>query len=309
MSISQKIGNTQQIGASYLNLGWFHYQRGEFVKAKEYYEKMFEVYEKWGQEAYKIGSYPLVVLNYIELGEFDRTRTLLDEMHKFAHEKQNKGLIADEHGVRACLLRAERKLNESIELFERSLQEYEALGARKWNVYVLASTFYEYARAYLERNQPGDIEAGEKLLNQALEIYQKLGAKQDIEKVEAKMTFIETGKAIPEPKSIELVPTGYADLDKLLYGGIPPDYAVVLTSHSCNERDMLVKSFLETGVKKGEAAFYVTIYTGLAKALADELTSNFQLFVCNPEANAIIKSSPTVHTLKGVENLMTSVLP
>jgi KaiC/GvpD/RAD55 family RecA-like ATPase len=31
--------------------------------------------------------------------------------------------------------------------------------------------------------------------------------------------------------------------------------------------------------------------------------SNLQLFVCNPEAEAIIKSSPNVHTLKGVENL------
>jgi hypothetical protein len=28
-----------------------------------------------------------------------------------------------------------------------------------------------------------------------------------------------------------------------------------------------------------------------------------QFFVCNPEADAIIKSSPNVHTLKGVENL------
>ena len=28
-----------------------------------------------------------------------------------------------------------------------------------------------------------------------------------------------------------------------------------------------------------------------------------QLFVCNPEADAIIKSSPNMHTLKGVDNL------
>lgn len=121
--------------------------------------------------------------------------------------------------------------------------------------------------------------------------------------MEARIAFIETGKVVPKPKPEEHVSTGYADLDKLLYGGMSPNYAVVLTSPSCDERDMLVKSFIETGTKKGEAAFYVTIYTGLAKTLLEEFQSNFYLFVCNPEADAIIKSSLNVFTLKGVENL------
>ena len=66
------------------------------------------------------------------------------------------------------------------------------------------------------------------------------------------------------------VATGHVDLDKLLYGGIPPNYSVVLTSPSCDERDMLVKSFLETGAEKGEVAFHVTIDASAAKALAEK---------------------------------------
>lgn len=99
------------------------------------------------------------------------------------------------------------------------------------------------------------------------------------------------------------VSTGDADLDKLLYGGLPSNCAVVLTSPSCSERDQLVKSFLETGAKKGEVAFYVTINPGPAKALADEYKSSFRLFVCNPQADAIVKDAPNVVKLKGVENL------
>jgi TolB-like protein len=99
------------------------------------------------------------------------------------------------------------------------------------------------------------------------------------------------------------VPTGYADLDWLLCGGLPSGCAVALTSPSCNERDLLVKSFLETGAKKGEAAFYVTINPGSAKALADEYKSSFWLFVCNPQADAIVRDAPNVVKLKGVENL------
>jgi KaiC/GvpD/RAD55 family RecA-like ATPase len=88
-----------------------------------------------------------------------------------------------------------------------------------------------------------------------------------------------------------------------LYGGIPPNCAVALTSPAYNERDSLVKSFLETGAKNGEVTFYLTINPVSAKTLAEQFQANFHLFVCNPEANAIIKSSPNVHMLKGVENL------
>ena len=161
----------------------------------------------------------------------------------------------------------------------------------------------QYARMYLERDQQGDREKAYDLLNQALEIYQKLRAKRDIEATEAKLMQIEGRQVVSEPKPIDYVATGYADLDRLLYGGIPSNDAVVLTSPSCNERDMLVKSFLETGTKNGEVTFYVTIDASAAKALAEKLGSNLHFFVCNPEADAIIKSSANVHTLKGVENL------
>jgi KaiC/GvpD/RAD55 family RecA-like ATPase len=76
-----------------------------------------------------------------------------------------------------------------------------------------------------------------------------------------------------------------------------------LTSPSCNERDSLVKSFLKTGAERSEVTFYVTIDPSVAKALAEEFQSNLYLFVCNPQADAIVKSLPNIFKLKGVENL------
>jgi hypothetical protein len=97
--------------------------------------------------------------------------------------------------------------------------------------------------------------------------------------------------------------TGYADLDQLLYGGIPSNYAVVLTSLSCDERDLLIRSFLEMGTKKGEVTFYVAMDPSLAIPLIGKFPSSFYLVVCNPQADAIIKDSSNVFKLKGVENL------
>jgi KaiC/GvpD/RAD55 family RecA-like ATPase len=117
-------------------------------------------------------------------------------------------------------------------------------------------------------------------------------------KVPAEPVPIEVSEVLPNR-----VPTGSAALDNLLFGGIPENYAVILTSHSCDERDLLIKRFLETGAKKGEVTFYVAIDPGEAKSLVEEFQPNFYLFICNPQADKIIESLPNVFKIKGVENL------
>ena len=310
LKMSQEINNTQSIATSYLFLAWHYYDTCEYARAKEFFDRMTKVNGKAGATTTQMSSTPLIALNYIGLGEIDKARTILDEMRKFAHEKIDKGLIANEDAARAVLLRAEKKWDESIALFEKSLQEHEALGARQWNVYGFAKyVIYEYALVYLERDLEGDREEALSLLNQALELFQKTGAKKDIEKTEAKITSVETGREaiLPPTPAVETpkgpIATGHAGLDKLLYGGIPSGYAVVLTSPSCDERDLLVRSFLETGAKKGEITFYVTTNPGSVKHLAEEFPSSFFLFVCNPQADSIAKDLPNVFKLKGVENL------
>ncbi len=115
----------------------------------------------------------------------------------------------------------------------------------------------------------------------------------------------------PQPVTINIseiilpghVSTGYHDLDSLLLGGIPENYTVILTSPSCDEKDLLIKKFLETGTKKGQITFHVTIEARGVDTLIKDFPTNFYLFLCNPQANKIIKTSPNIFKLKGVENL------
>jgi KaiC/GvpD/RAD55 family RecA-like ATPase len=99
------------------------------------------------------------------------------------------------------------------------------------------------------------------------------------------------------------VATGHANLDKLLYGGIPPNSAVALTSPPSDEGNSLIKSFIETGVKNKEVTFYVTIDPSFARDLARKFPSNFYLFICNPQTDAFLKNAANVFILKGVDNL------
>lgn len=167
----------------------------------------------------------------------------------------------------------------------------------------------EYARVCLERDQEGDTEKAYNLLNQALEIFQKMGAKKDIEKTKSRIIYAETGRQMVEPETVaevvlpDRITTGCEDLDDLLFGGLPRNYAVILTSPSCDERDLLIRRFLEAGAKEDQITFHVIAKASGAKSLAEEFQSNFYLFICNPQADKIIKSLPNVFKLKGVENL------
>jgi tetratricopeptide (TPR) repeat protein/KaiC/GvpD/RAD55 family RecA-like ATPase len=305
LKIAKTLDLLPRIAEGYGNLAALRFEEGEYAKAQELYENANVTYETAvSKPTSQMDVYQELIRTCIELEEIEKARGLLQRLQEFALETNDRQRSANRDALQAMLLRAEKKSGESVELFEKSLHEFEDLGARRWNVYFFAKwILVEYARVYLERDQEGDREKARDLLNQALEIFQKMGAKKDIEKVEAKLLYIETGKLASVPKPTEPAATGYADLDKLLCGGISSSSAVVLTSPSCNERDSLMKSFLKTGVEKGEVTFYLTTSARAAKALAEEFQSSFYLFVCNPQADAIGENSPNVFKLKGVENL------
>jgi tetratricopeptide (TPR) repeat protein len=88
--------------------------------------------------------------------------------------------------LKAMLLREQKNWEQSIQHFERSLQECKSVDAQKWHVFQFAELLYEYGLVYLERNEEGDREKALSLLNQALEIYKKIGARKRIETIVAK---------------------------------------------------------------------------------------------------------------------------
>jgi hypothetical protein len=97
------------------------------------------------------------------------------------------------------------------------------------------------------------------------------------------------------------VSTGHGYLDKVLFGGIPENYAIILTSPSCDEKELLVKRFLELGAKKGEITLCVSPL-GDIRSHAEEFPPNFFLFICNPRAGPT-ETLPNVFKLNGIENL------
>jgi len=190
-TISQRLDDFQSNAFSNGFLGMSHLEKGEYAKAKEFFEKAKEIFERHGAISSLMFFSRWIVWVYIELGEVEKAKNLIDTMQKYALEKDEKELSATAYVLRAMLFRAQKRWKESIEQFEKGLQEHEAINTRRWLTFWFAkAVLCEYARVYLERDQEGDREKAHNLLNQALEIFQKLDAKKDIEKILAKKKLL-----------------------------------------------------------------------------------------------------------------------
>jgi tetratricopeptide (TPR) repeat protein/KaiC/GvpD/RAD55 family RecA-like ATPase len=314
LDIAKKIGEYQFSGNAALLLGELFMEMEDYSEAEKYFKEADDIYEKAGETNTQFtDTFPALSRLYLKNGEIDKAKELIEKISAHAIKAKNTLLFSYAEMLEALLLREQKNWEQSTQHFEKSIQGYKSLNAQKWYVITYADLLYEYGLMYLERNEEGDREKAFSLLNQALDIYQKSDAKKRIEKVKSQMIYAKTEEQAvePEPLSIEVsvvapsnrTPVGYRDLDDLLFGGIPENYAVLLTSPPCDERDLLIQRFLETGAKNNEAVFYVTIDPGELKSLTEKFQSTFFLFICNPQADTIVKDLPNVFKLKGVENL------
>jgi len=127
---------------------------------------------------------------YLKKGEIEKANGLIEKTYEHAAKTKNRLLISYAEMLKAMLYREQKNWEQSIQHFEKSLQGYKSLNAQKWYVYQFAELLYEYGLMYLDRNEEGDKEKAYSLLNQALEIYQKIDAKKKIEKIIAKKKLL-----------------------------------------------------------------------------------------------------------------------
>ena len=183
LNISQKLDLFRQIAHSTYDLGILYgMYKGEYAKAQEFLEKAVGKLEQAEAKRDQMEVSTVLVWMYIESGKLAEASNLLNSVHKFALETEDKFLTVIAEMLRGMYFRAQKKWEEAIEHFEKS-REYWYTYMRRWLVYHFAKIYLnEYARVYIERNQEGDREKARKLLNEALEIFQKLGAKKEIER-------------------------------------------------------------------------------------------------------------------------------
>ncbi len=308
LTIARNLDHIPQVAWTYICLAQLFLDMENYAKVKDVSEKLLEINRK-GETDFPAdfateALFPYVAAS-IELEEFVRAEQLINMLQKIRERTPSSAgssASATVDDLKASLLRAQQKWKEAIEYFEKRIQEQGSRPHQRLTMFFARFVLFECARTYLERDQEGDRLRAVELLNQALDVFHKMKAKYYLEKTKAQIDYAQTGRKMTKEPAIT-ARTGYATLDKLLNGGIQSTAAIALTSPPCDEKDSLIRSYLETGVKGGDATFYVTINQGIGIFLAQEYPSRFILLICNPQAEAIVRPSANILILKGIENL------
>jgi KaiC/GvpD/RAD55 family RecA-like ATPase/tetratricopeptide (TPR) repeat protein len=296
--------------------------KGQWQEANEYYEGVIAAYRKGspatGVEAGMRRGYSMALL---QQGRFEDAKRQYEEAKETTDELEKRLVHSNILGYLVAPMKVEvgKEFNMRLDLVNVAknpgvLVKIEGLFSADFKVTdtqphaKLESGFINMEKKRINSFQEQSItftvqptKAGDFTLNPQILYIDDLG---------------ETKTCLPKPVSImvkpvrpefEVVPgrvsSGLADLDALLLGGIPERYAVMLTAPSSDERELLIKKFLKVGAETGETTFFLTCEIGSAGALAEAFQSNFSLFICNPQAEAIEGDLPNVYKLKGVDNL------
>jgi KaiC/GvpD/RAD55 family RecA-like ATPase len=109
---------------------------------------------------------------------------------------------------------------------------------------------------------------------------------------------------VSQPKPLEsTVPTGYLALDDILNGGLPAGTSVVLTSPSCDERDMIVHRILETTLRHNSPCIFISSSLDRVRDLLPKYRRLLSLIICNPQADVLTVGLPEAVRLKNLDSL------
>jgi KaiC/GvpD/RAD55 family RecA-like ATPase len=98
--------------------------------------------------------------------------------------------------------------------------------------------------------------------------------------------------AAESPRAV--VPTGVPPLDYLLNGGLPAGTATLLTSPACDERDMILRRVIETGINSGGECLYLGKDASKVEDLIASAPLKLKVVVTRGDARAVGQSNVKV---------------
>jgi KaiC/GvpD/RAD55 family RecA-like ATPase len=100
-----------------------------------------------------------------------------------------------------------------------------------------------------------------------------------------------------------LIPTGYVALDNMLLGGLFPGSSIVLTGPPCDEKNMIVRRFIESTVTTGRGCIYISSSIDRVRDLLSSHGRYLHVVLCHPQAETIATEYPEIARLRTVDNL------
>jgi tetratricopeptide (TPR) repeat protein len=172
--------NTVAVKALCLVLGSLNLEEGNFPKAEEVLLKSLEICRDGGNILFELWVVPVLAELCLKMGQLDKAQEYVDRGFELMKPDQNwYGLPAPMYLAKGMLATARKDWDTAAESFDKAIQinqQYQL----PWDE---ARTIYERGLMYLTRSGRGDRDKAHEDLDGALAIFQKVGAKKDVENV------------------------------------------------------------------------------------------------------------------------------
>jgi len=168
------------VGACSLALGSLNLEMGNHPKAEELLLKSLGICRNGGNVIFELWGLPVLAELYLKMGQTEKAAEYVDRGFELMKPDQNwYGLPAPMYLAKGMLATARKDWGTAAESFDKAIQinrQYQL----PWDE---AKTLYERGLMYLSRGRKVDRDKAHEDLDEALAIFQKVGARKDVEKV------------------------------------------------------------------------------------------------------------------------------
>jgi len=176
----QDRNNLAAVAGCFFTLGILKLEQADHARAEELLLRSLEVCRNGGNVLFELWVLPVLVELHLKMRQPAKAEEYVKRGVELMKPDQNwYGLPASLHTAQGMLAVAQKQWDEAAKCFEQAV----ILNRRYQLPWDEAKTLYEWALMHLARDKAGDREQAQGKIGEALEIFRRVGARKDVEKV------------------------------------------------------------------------------------------------------------------------------
>jgi len=172
-------------------LGILHLEQKNYSQAEKHLLRSLDICQEGGNVIFELWVLPAICELYLKMGEPEKTAEYIERGFDLLKPDQNwYGLPALMYLAKGMLATEQKDWDTAVDFFGKAIhinRQYQL----PWDE---AKVSYEWGLMHLTRDQAGDREIAREKLEWSLEIFQRIGAKKDVEKVLEGKKVMETSR-------------------------------------------------------------------------------------------------------------------